>query len=285
MFAFTAGCPTSSRNRTIFSTLLTIERWNGSSSMRDLQAQPRRVLAQLAHAVPPPSSIASRGGITSCCQMYSPSTSSRFLRLQLVGEIQIRLRALHVEAAHRRIEIGDAERAADRGDHRQARLAQVRLISFRSRTSISSGSAKISMVSKPISLVSRIPSAVPTGEPSQAELISPEFHACPPLTMSAGCAPAGARRASGSTPRPAPSCRDCPGAPIAGLAVLGHDRSIVHPWFPESVGKPDFRPLRRDPDAGLAVGRELDRAGHRVRIVRASRWCPAPGLRSLPRAT
>ena len=48
-------------------------------------------------------------------------------------------------------------------------------ISFFSSTSISSGSAKMSMESKPISLVWRIPNAVPRPAWAHAELMRPSF--------------------------------------------------------------------------------------------------------------
>ena len=49
------------------------------------------------------------------------------------------------------------------------------MISFFSLTSISSGSAKMSIESKPISLVFRIPNAVPRPDWTQAELMRPSF--------------------------------------------------------------------------------------------------------------
>ncbi len=78
------------------------------------------------------------------------------------------------------------------------------LINRRSLMSISVGSAKMSIVSNPISFVSRIPSAVPTCEPSHAELISPSFISMP-LLRSPESSPAGARRATGNKHPPAPS--------------------------------------------------------------------------------
>src|SRR5579862_2073670 len=48
-------------------------------------------------------------------------------------------------------------------------------ISRRSWTPVSSGSAEMSIESKPIFFVRRIPSAVPNFDPNHAELISPSF--------------------------------------------------------------------------------------------------------------
>src|SRR5437868_11092566 len=57
--------------------------------------------------------------------------------------------------------------------------SQVSRMRRRSFASVSTGSLKMSIVSKPMSLVRRMPSSVPIGEPSQAELINPSFTGSP----------------------------------------------------------------------------------------------------------
>src|SRR5262249_44081259 len=140
----------------------------------------------------------------------------------------------------------------------------VSLMSLRSLASISSGSAEMSIESKPISRVRRMPSAVPTFEPNQAELISPSFTLFLPDDLLR------AHRTmlvKGTIARLHQGDRVQVIARADGRRAIFGDRGeqLAHGSF-EGVREPRFAPLGRDPAAGLLLGGELHGARRRIRI-------------------
>ena len=107
--------------------------------------------------------------------MYSPSTSRTFRGLELVGHVEIGPDPLDMEPLDAGVEVDEAHGHAGDADDRQAGAAHSSRISRRSLTSMSSGSAKMSIASKPSSLVLAMPNAVPRPAWTQAELMSPSF--------------------------------------------------------------------------------------------------------------
>src|ERR1039458_6265295 len=158
---------------------------------------------------------------------------------------------------------------------------QASLMSRRSLILISSGSAKMSMVSKPISLVFLMPSTVPTGVPAQAELMSPSFMTIsPPQKGLAGC-----EVSSTTDPRlhatrsrvqdlfklDGPMFLDRLVAGVnqhhgleavtathGGLAAGGKGIQKLSHGALEGIRKPHLTPPGREPAARLKLGRKVD---------------------------
>ena len=115
--AFTAGWSTSSRNRAMLATSFSSESANGSSSSAISRPRPA-AYSPSAATFSTPTRHCSAGGITSFCQMYSPSTSRTFLRLEEVRHVEVRPDPLGVEPPDAGVEVdqphGDAGHAHDR---------------------------------------------------------------------------------------------------------------------------------------------------------------------------
>ena len=146
-------------NRTIRSTLLNSESGKRLQLQRDLHAERFGLFGQPATVFDTRLPLLGGRNHLAVPDVFAQH-QQQVSRLQLVDEIEIGFRSLEMESLHARIEIDQTDGHATHRNDRQLLPPTFVRISRRSRTSISSGSAKMSIVSKPISFVRRIPQLV-----------------------------------------------------------------------------------------------------------------------------
>src|SRR5262245_56078629 len=141
---------------------------------RDREAEVARVLSQLTDIVDGRFPLLGRRNNLLFPDIFAQD-EQHVVGFILVGEIEVAPAALHVKS--RTLGLKSISPTATQAmlTIGKPALSHSRLMSRRSLMSMSSGSAKISMVSKPISLVMRMPNAVSRPAWAQAELIRPSF--------------------------------------------------------------------------------------------------------------